>query len=243
MTTPAQHELSILVIGDAGSGKTKFIETLPRPFVFDFDKGMATLAGTGVPYEIFKDAPKGTKILPFMKDRGIYEWGTAWPAFVKRLNEIGSSIDAGTCQYDTLCFDSLTTMADLVQNNILRTDNKVKMEIQHWGSFLNAMSDIMGQLTSWPLIKYLTAHIMRDTNDLTQATEMLPLISGQMKGKLPVYFDEVYFTEVRGGVGGKPREFVFRTQSTSIIKQARSRHGVPDGTVQDFKEIAKYIKS
>jgi hypothetical protein len=235
-------ELSFLVIGDSGTGKTNFIRTLPRPFVFDFDKGMATLEGTGIPYQTFKDAPKGAKILPFMKDRGIYEWGTAWPAAMKHLSDIGTLIDKGECPYDSLCFDSLTLMSDLCMNNILKNSGKDKPEIQHWGAFLHTMGSIMDQITSWPLIKYLTAHVQRETNDLTQTVEMLPLISGQMKGKISIYFDEIYFAEVTGGVQpNSRREYVFRTQSTTLMKQARSRRGVPDRVAQDFRTILSHI--
>lgn len=238
VTTP---DLSFLVIGDSGTGKTKAISTLPRPFVFDFDKGMATHPVGSIEYVTIKDAPRGGKAYPA---RGIYEWGTGWGVFIDKLHKIGAEIDKGTWPHESLCFDSLTTMSDLCMNAVLKQDGKAPPpQIQHWGGFLNGMSSVIDTLTAWPGIKYLTAHVQRETNDLTQSVEMLPLISGQMKGKISIYFDEIYFAEVvQEGVGAAAkRKYVFRTQNSSIMKQARSRREVPDKSEQDFKAILKHI--
>lgn len=243
MLTPEElaklGDMSMLVIGDSGTGKTRFIETLPDPFIFDFDKGTASIR-TDIPYATFKDAPRGRVA---MKGRGIYDYGTAWTQFVLKMNEIGKQIDEGTCPYRTLCFDSLTLMSDICMNNILKNDPKVSGDtpgINHWGAQIRALSQMLDQITSWPGIKYVTAHIQRNTNDLTNVTELLPLVTGKLAGKCSIYFDEVYFALVEG-TSKTGYKHIFQTHSDSIKKQARSRWNVPDGIEQNFDVVARAI--
>jgi hypothetical protein len=232
---------SILLVGDGGTGKTSFIGTCPKPYIFDFDKGVASLAGnTEVEYDLFKDAPRGSKVVN--PDEGIYPWGTAWSAFIKRLNEIGGEMDKGTCPYQTLGLDSVTTLSDLAMNYVLKSDNHTgNPQIQHWGSQIQLLQSVMDQLTSWNIIRIVTAHIQRNTNDVTQVVEMLPLVTGKLAGKISIYFDEVYYMTVKSGPKG--REYLLTTQSGNMIKSARSRFKVPDGTPADWKELQKYVSS
>ena len=233
---------SILIIGDSGTHKTWFAGSCPKPYIFDFDAGVSILRDVpGVEYDTFKDAPQKSKAVS--PEHGIYKWGSAWPAFINRLNEIGETIDKGTCPYLTLSLDSVTTMADICMNYVLFSDSPTYtggIQVQHWGSQIQLLSKVFDQLSSWPLIKVVTAHIQRNTNDLTQVTEMLPLITGKLAGKMPIYFDEVYYTTVGKGEDGK-RIFKLTTEGTSMMKQAKSRFGVPDGTEAKWSAVAPFL--
>jgi hypothetical protein len=232
---------SILLVGDGGTGKTTFLGTCPKPYIFDFDKGIMSLRGnTEVEYDLFKDAPRGSKV--FKPENGIYEYGKAWPAFVDRLNEIGAQMDAGTCSYETLGLDSLTTLSDICMNYVLKSDGHVGNPlIQHWGSQIQLLQMVMDQLTSWDIVRIVTAHVQRNTNDVTQVVEMLPLVTGKLAGKVSIYFDEVYYTTVKTDAKSGTRKYVLQTQSTGMVKAARSRFQVPDGTESSWQAIGKYV--
>lgn len=232
---------SILLIGDSGTHKTWFAGSCPKPYIFDFDSGMATLRGVeGVEYDTFKDAPSGSKA--FNPDRGIYKYGGAWPAFIKQLNEIGQQMDDGTCPYETLALDSLTTLSNIAMNYVMASDNHTgNPQIQHWGSQMQLLERVMDQFSSWPIVKVVTAHIQRNTNDITQVIEMLPLVTGKLAGKVALYFDEVYFTNPPKSDNKGNKLFTLTTESSAMMKQAKSRYGVPTGTKSEWAAVKPFI--
>lgn len=226
-----------MLIGDGGTHKTWFAGHAPKPYFFDFDQGMAILRNVDPPidYDTFKEAGKGQEVRRF----GLLEYGTGWFAFIRKLNEIGAMIDAGTCPYETLVFDSFTYMAELATNCILKQANHETMTQPDWGSFLSFMTKTTQQIMAWPLRKIFTAHIKRDVNEITSTTEKLPLLSGQFAGKAHTLFDEVYYCETTGL--GPNRKFVLTTEGDGITKMAKSRWGVPSGLTVDWKSVEPYI--
>lgn len=239
---PRLEEASFFLIGDGGSGKTTLAGTFPKPYIFDFDRGVASISDRDVEYDLFKDAPHNGKAMP---ERGIYPYGTGWTKFLDRLNEIGAQIDKGTCPYETIVLDSATMMSTLCMNYVLKADSKSGKQpaIQNWGAQTSLMETVFDQLTSWPIIKIITAHIQRNTNDLMETKEMLPLLTGKFAAKSSIFFDEVYFMDIVMSKDSPPkRSYVLRTQSTPIMKQARSRFKVPDGTLAMFPAIEKAIR-
>lgn len=235
---------SFFFLGDAGSGKTTLAGQFPKPYFFDFDKGMMALAGRDVEYDTFRDAPKGGKVWP---SEGIYSHGTAYKEFLKRLQEIGDMIDKGTCPYQTLVFDSVTMLASLIMNAAVKENPADKgpkdiPQIQHYGIEHQKLKEFFDTITGWPLIKVMTGHIHRDEDALSGATTMLPLLSPKIGSKAPIYFDEVYFIEVEASKeAGKPGKRVLRTDSTAKMRAARSRFGVPTGTEATWEAIRKHI--
>lgn len=228
----------ILLIGDSGTHKTFFLTQVPGIYIFDFDRGMAIARGKDVEYDTFKDAPVGGKDMP---ELGIYKNGKAWPNFIKRLNTIGHAIDKGEWvdaegRPRPIGLDSLTTLASSAMAYVLDQANHIgPAQIQHWGAQIQLLEMVMDQLNSWPITLLVTAHIQRNTNDLTQVVEMLPLVTGKLAGKVSLYFDEVYYATVKGK--GSDKKFVLQTESDAMHKQAKTRYGVPDGIDTDWAKV------
>lgn len=244
-------DASFLLVGDGGTQKTGFIGSCPSPtYVFDTDKGMARLRGrSDIDYDTFRELPKGKSIgkgKVFTKEEGWYEWGTGWPGFLNKLNERGKEIDDGASKYLTIGVDSLTMLTDIAMSYILRENKRDAMEQRDWNAFLSNMTSVFSQLTAWPLIKVLTAHVRRDENLLSGTTEKLPLVPGQFSGKVCTLFDEVYYTTVKVESGKAP---IWTLQTISgypdgSVKQAKSRkYNIPNGTPTDFAAIMKHIKA
>lgn len=249
---------SFLLVGDKGTHKTWFTGTCPQPsYTFDLDNGFAIHAGRAdMDYDTFKEVSWGVKLADWQKKAGWYEWGMAWPAILEKINTIGKAMDKGDGkQYQTLAFDSLTMLTDVALTYILKGHadpsnprGEFKDGRQMWQPFLSNMSNLFGQFTAWPVTKVLTAHIKRDENIILGTTEKLPLVPGQFSGKVGVYFDEVYYTEVKvekdpKDATQKKETFYFRCHQDGIIKMAASRKlNLPDGLPTDFKAIMEHVR-
>lgn len=234
---------SILLIGESGTHKTWFLGTCPRPVLLDLDGTLRVLKGLDVTYFRFKDAPKDSNLVN--PERGIYPWGTAYPAFLKKINEIGKTIDdPATRAFDTIGTDSLTSLGRIALNYVLKETGyvvgpKTPVDPGTWGFQSGLMQTVIEQLNSWPVIKVMTAHVQRDTNMVTGGVEKLPLSTGKFAAMVSTLFDEVYYTETQGN--GNQQKFVLRTNQDGIMKHAKSPSGVPDRSEVSWDAVAKYV--
>lgn len=236
-------EASVLIIGDSGSKKTTFLGTIPDIYIFDFDAGMAVNRGKRVEYQTVKDLGYGMKVTKTMKERGFHAWGTGWPAFVNHLNNhIGQSIDEGTWGDRPIGLDSLTTLMNMAMNHVIKEAGRKPTDgirIQDWGAQIGLVETVLEQLVNWPVMVLATAHIHRDTNEMMETVEYLPLLTGKFAGRISLHFDEVWYTKVSGK--GDDRKFNFITESTGMYKQAKTRYNVPDGSDVSWEAVQQFF--
>lgn len=226
---------NILVIGDGGTWKTRFLASIPGIYIFDFDKGMASARGQDVNYDTYKDLDREVKVTDFLKKQGLYDFGKGWDAFYTKFKEIMVQVEKGTGP-KAIGFDSLTMMSFLAVNKILLDTGHKSPHQGTWGAHHEYFKTIFSMATALPVRFVCTAHIHRDTNDLTQTVEKLPLLAGKLAGLIPVFFDEVYYTEQKGD------GFVIRTKQTPQLKQAKSRWNVKDETDLTWEKIRPFLE-
>lgn len=197
----------ILLIGDSGSGKTQFAGTMPKPFFADFDRGLATLAGheTAVAKDFAKEG-----------------WG-AFADEVQRWRKDGPQYGC-----ETFVLDSLTTAADALMDSILARKGKLgaQPDIADWGEAIRGIKELMGYLTTLDCHVIVTAHLSVEKDELTGALVRLPLIYGkELPHKLPLYFDEVWCTNVQIKLsGGAPvPEYRLQVVPDNQVKIVKSR--------------------
>lgn len=238
---------SILMIGENGTHKTYFIGTMPKPFMFDFDKTKRVLAGKNVEFAVFRDAPYKSPIV--RPDLGIYKYGDAYPRFLDKINEIGKLMERGTCPWLSLAMDSLTFFGNIALSHVLvnsTANNKEAMlagkgsiDPGTWGQQMRLIETVLDQFTSWDIIKIVTAHVQKDENTVLGTMEKLPYVTGKLAGKIGAYFDEIWYAETQGT--GDKQEFVLRTNKETVLRQAKSPSGIPDKTPTDWTKVEKYL--
>jgi hypothetical protein len=97
-----KEKLRLVAYGDPGVGKTWFSLTFPRPFVIDTDAGLITGAIQGV--DAWSQEPTGWRDL-----EALYFW-------CKERRD----------QFDTIIFDSITTLQRLLLDEIVDATGEVK---------------------------------------------------------------------------------------------------------------------
>lgn len=237
---------NVLLIGDSGSKKTRTLASVPGIYIFDFDKGLASARDLDAEYDSFKDLGgefrngswQSMDGGPLLEKQGLYPFGTAWDAFWIKMVWLNNEFRAGRGP-KALGLDSLTHMSMMAINKILKDTNQKATHQGTWGAHHEYFKTVFGMMSAWPCRFIATAHVDRNTNDLTKTTELLPLLAGKLAALCSTFFDEVYFCDVNSNV--QPPVYYLTTQLTTEKRQAKSRWNVPNGTLTDWAEIAKYL--
>jgi hypothetical protein len=133
-------------------------------------------------------------------------------------------------------------MSMLAVNKILKDTGHPSPHQGTWGAHHEYFKTVFSMVGALPIRMIATAHIQRDTNDLSGVTEWLPLLAGKMAGLIPIFFDEVYYTSAAVDASGK-QNFTFKTKRTPQMTQAKSRWNVPDGTETTFSVVEKFLNA
>lgn len=247
---------NILVVGDSGHHKTFFLGTCPKPFIYDFDKGLQTAEiENRIPHATFRDLPRqftaaGIVHSKEMEAQGLYKPGEGWLAFIKHLNEKIAAILAKKDDTQTLCLDSLSFMQELAMSRVIANQvTKGGDPAMHQGSYGDQqryMKDVLNVLTVLPINVVATAHIQRNENDLTKITEKLPLLTGKLAGFIGAFFQEVWFVEAKEDKDEKYKphymKFIIHNRAVGMEKQSKTRKNVPDGTELDWAALSPYLE-
>ena len=223
--------LKILVMGEAGTGKSIFARSFPeKSFVFDFDKGILTYRGRDFDYGQYNTDQTG------------------WLEFEKDFKTVIASVKEGI--YKTVILDSTTLMSAVAMERALQLDPKRSPSggpiwNSHYGIVKNLVEGKLRQLLSMPCNVVVIAHtqIVKD-EDSGAVVGIVPLVPGALRDTLPSLFDEVYFTRVKKEAGGRT-QYLLLTEATGFSR-ARSRISgkdriLPPEIENDYEAIIKAI--
>lgn len=166
----------ILIMGDSGTGKTHFIGTMPKPFLADFDRGYATLAGQEV------------KAIAYSKED--------WQAFKNELQAWRKGARYGC---ETFALDSLTMAGEAAMYHVLKKNGRANGQptIADWGEAIREVKDALDWITTLPCAVVVTAHMQLEKDEVLGDIQYRPLIFGkELPARLGIWFDEVYSTTV-----------------------------------------------
>jgi len=207
-----------LTYGEAGSGKTHLISTAPRPVIFSAESGLLTLRKFNIPYQII-----GTMV-----------------ELVEAFN--WSTKSAETRNFDTICLDSLSEIAEVILAKLKLT---AKDPRQAYGETQdNILSMIRGFRDIPQKHIYFSAKQDRIKDEATGAMLYGPMMPGQkLAVMLPYFFDEFFQLQVFIDPATQKSYRGIRTVKDNQF-QAKDRSGCLDPWEQPnlteiFNKIAK----
>lgn len=169
-------KVGILCYGQAGSGKTSLIPTLPDPIVLSAEGGLLSIAGHDIPY---------VEIDSLDTLKKAYEWAA-------------SSEEAG--HYQTVCLDSISEIGETVLAAEMKTSKDPR---QAYGEMQHQMGDLIRAFRDLPNKHvYFTAK-MEKSQDEQGRMLYAPSMPGNKTGQaLPYFFDEVLALRVEKDTDG-----------------------------------------
>lgn len=193
--------VKLLVYGNAGSGKTSLIPTLPNPVVFSAEGGLLSIADADVPF---------VEVSSYDTLMEAYKWVT-------------SSDEAK--HFESIALDSISEIAEVVLNH----EKKIaKDPRQAYGAMQEQMSDIIRAFRDIPNKHvYFTAKCEKATDE-TGRILYAPSMPGNKTGQqLPYFFDEVLALRVEKDAEGVAQRALMC--DSDGIWQAKDRSGKLDG--------------
>lgn len=207
--------VKVLVYGQAGAGKTVLASTAPAPFLISAEGGELSLRNVQIPM---------VKITTVDDLRDVYAW---------------CERSAEAKQFQTICIDSLSEIAEVVLNNAKR---QVKDPRQAYGELIEKMESTIRLFRDLPGRNvYMSAKMEPTKDELTGVVKYGPAMPGSKLGaKLPYFFDEVFRLGINKTPQGEPYRFL-QTQP-DLQYEAKDRSGVlapvePPHLTQLFSKI------
>lgn len=189
--------VKLLVYGNAGSGKTSLIPTLPNPVVFSAEGGLLSIADADVPF---------VEVSSYDTLMEAYKWVTG-------------SDEAK--HFESIALDSISEIAEVVLNH----EKKIaKDPRQAYGAMQEQMSDIIRAFRDIPNKHvYFTAKCEKATDE-TGRILYAPSMPGNKTGQqLPYFFDEVLALRVEKDQEGVAQRALMC--DSDGIWQAKDRSG------------------
>jgi phage nucleotide-binding protein len=237
-----EGNFKLLLMGDAGIGKTVFATSLPgRTEVLDFDMKADSAA-------LFwkKDSERLARInveqFPPRIDRSP----------IQQLEELISKRympqqAKGKMDFDTLVLDSITTFSAAVLSHIVRSNPGIKRNVsaqgqqpglQDYGILKREFQKLIPGLLSLPCNVVMLAHIATEKDEATGAMLRHTMMDGSFAKELPIYFKEVHRMYIKDG------KRMIQTQSDHLYNCRSQLPGLPSHLCIDrgFDALTEYIK-
>ena len=191
-----------LLLGPTGTGKTSQFLTLPgKKFMYVFDpNALLTIRGFDVEYEQF--LPTGVSLDVKSLKKGVtgdtHMSGRGSEVYLDWEKDFDEKKESGFFeQFDVIGLDSGTLLLDLIMDRMLTINGRPGTFPQQddYGPQMVSFTNIMRVLTGLGKMIYITGHLKMDKDELTQRIFRQPMMTGQLREKIPLLFSDIFVTE------------------------------------------------
>lgn len=207
-------DFCLMLIGNAGSGKSSLAARFPRPFFLSLDKNLrgpaAVMHKEGKRDILFEDTfdknDAGVEIPP----------GFRFNRFAEVLTSAIQNPDV-----ETIVVDNTTLLSDLIIDDLLRQTQKKAMEIQTWGLYLGAWKLLVAKLRQCGKNVIIITHERVEKDEIEGTLRYYLAVPGQTADILPTLVTDVWRCEVEEKLVGNVRVHV---RNVRVVQNSRFPH-------------------
>lgn len=216
-----------LVYGDMGTGKTRLFRTCRRPvFIHSFDPG-----GTKTVKDCIDEGWMFVDTRFEGEDPGNPKVYEMWLDEMKNLQRMDFFSSLGTYG-----LDSLTTWAQSIMGFVLKGKGRPGTFPwqEDYGPQMARIESHVKSLTSLPCDVLVTAHPDQAKDDRSGRMFIGPLVTGKLRTRLPILFDEIYAMITESKPGGTvynvltQNDGLYRCRTRLGREGLYSKHEKPD---------------
>lgn len=190
----------ILMLGDAGSGKTTQFLTLPgKKYMYMFDpSGILSLRGHDVDYDEYLPDRLNLAASSLSKGKGDKGSVVSSDIYLNWEREFNERLSNGFFDsYDWVGIDSATTFLDLIMDRILTINSRFGQwpNQDDYGPQMVTFTNVCRALTSLGKQIYMTGHLDIRQEDLSKKIYRRPMMTGRLATKIPLLFSDIFITE------------------------------------------------
>lgn len=190
--------VKVLIYSDSGGGKTVLAATAPRPILLSAESGVLSLKRKNLERLFGVNNPAVCYNVPIIQIETVGDLTEA---------HTWLSQSAEAKNFDTVCVDSLTEIAEVVLNNAKR---QVKDPRAAYGELIEKMET---SIRAFRDLKnkhvYMSAKMAPSKDELTGSIKYGPSMPGAKLGPaLPYFFDEVFRLGINKDQQGKDFRFL-----------------------------------
>ena len=215
--------VKVLVYGDSGMGKTVLSATAPAPVLLSAESGVLSLQRQNL-----------VKLFGENNQHICYNIPTITISTVDELTEAYEwmSKSAEAVQFQSVCIDSISEIAEVVLNNAKRT---VKDPRQAYGELIEKMETVIRLFRDLPGKNvYMSAKMEPSKDELTGIIKYGPSMPGSKLGnKMPYFFDEVFRLAIGQDQQGQKYRYLQTDGDMQYV--AKDRSGMLD--MQEFPHL------
>ena len=253
MTTD-RFPLHVMIYGDAGSKKSTFAATFPKPLlVFMFDP-----RGKDRPYlrhahslsdeytddygSLCQQALDADGNILIQLERYLDADPEA-PAAYERFRQRMRAFPAEHVYWQTVVFDSLTYMELMARKLDQYKINKGARDgRQHYAASTSAIEDMLGiRAGSMPMNVVVCAHIEEHKDEVHGHMIYNPAAPGQQSKKLPAGFSELYRAYVVSDGTPPTNRWLLQTEKSALYNAA-SQIPAPNPCVPDYEALWQHLR-
>jgi len=256
LTVPAHHKL--MIVGQAGSGKSKLLTTLPgKTFAWVFDpsaesayKGCEHVDYSSYNIDLMDLTPYS---LAKATNEKIKPIGKVAPpkAYLDYANDFNDAWSQGLYDsYENIAMDSFTTFQDVSMDAVMFNNQrfgKVPQQDDYPAAMALAMRN-MRSMCSLNKNIYIIFHDVMEQDDATKKMLYVPLIIGKNKARIPNLFNHLLrcTAEQERSSVTKKLETRYKIQTTpdryvpGIRTAFQGLDPIHDVTIEDFSKPQEY---